>query len=821
MSLDKDENKTDNPKGGILGKLFLPSYTDAGAGTSFRPAATLADVDYMSETATEIHDNRTSTRQERMMMKKGDDKKDSSPLRRSPLSNNSPGGSNNIKGFFPSTKPPKSPHPVSPPNVTRQQMLTRATSAAGTSVVPEIGEATDLEMPMPEEDKKESDLAQTRFQYWKDGNIDNQGNKEAPVETDSRTSDDADRDNSLLEDGNGSDVGSYVSSTASEMGTVINVNHSARLAEIDAMAAMIEANPHFDEDVIGKLTESSTATPGLSLPILETKSFDRPAFLPQSKTNIQSLNEQNFSRIKFAKKTQHQQQIQTQTTIHPQQLSTTNATTSTMMSATIRRIGSGLKNSSLSAPPTPKTPGVPPPPRVEDLLKSTLTPRGNNSIPRKKDLSHEHPPPSFALRSPGSSARMNHQSQQKSILMPRFSPAESSTMTPSRSSQLLPINRSLTLEHTLDPKKKETSNTASSHPSTASQNLPPMTSSMLVQTIPLPFVKKCFSYDGIVEEPAPPLSSEYEVFDLPTKRTTAKPWLGSSLLKHSQSWDVGGAFRDRGHNSSLFGALRQTTSQDEQRRARLHSDFSPTKTVQLRTPQRIEIEREDALDILSVIVEQGVSAWNPSSSIPAGVQADERGDDNTPSRATTDANNESDSESLIQNMADELRKISLGVDDADSKDNNHSKRMVALEELLKSHAYALEMKRAATSASTWLKSIGRCPSSMEGIAAATGTTIGHDGREQLEKDHSGGEASGEKDRSEISGGSDSAASTKIEILALKAMLHNAQLELEEKTERNRKLDEELCKCRAEIGRLKSASSRVVVSREYKHFGCLI
>ena len=70
MSLDKDENKTDNPKGGILGKLFLPSYTDAGAGTSFRPAATLADVDYMSETATEIHDNRTSTRQERMMMKK-------------------------------------------------------------------------------------------------------------------------------------------------------------------------------------------------------------------------------------------------------------------------------------------------------------------------------------------------------------------------------------------------------------------------------------------------------------------------------------------------------------------------------------------------------------------------------------------------------------------------------------------------------------------------------------------------------------------------------------------------------------------------------
>ena len=91
MSLDKDENKTDNPKGGLLGKLFLPSYTDAGAGTSFRPAATLADVDYMSETATEIHDNRTSTRQERMMMKKGDDKKDSSPLRRSPLSNNSPG----------------------------------------------------------------------------------------------------------------------------------------------------------------------------------------------------------------------------------------------------------------------------------------------------------------------------------------------------------------------------------------------------------------------------------------------------------------------------------------------------------------------------------------------------------------------------------------------------------------------------------------------------------------------------------------------------------------------------------------------------------
>jgi len=49
--------------------------------------------------------------------------------------------------------------------------------------------------------------------------------------------------------------------------------------------------------------------------------------------------------------------------------------------------------------------------------------------------------------------------------------------------------------------------------------------------------------------------------------------------------------------------------------------------------------------------------------------------------------------------------------------------------------------------------------------------------------------------------------TLVDMLSVKAMLHQAQMEAEEKNDLNRQLNEELSKCRAEIGRLKSEGSR--------------
>ena len=78
-----------------------------------------------------------------------------------------------------------------------------------------------------------------------------------------------------------------------------------------------------------------------------------------------------------------------------------------------------------------------------------------------------------------------------------------------------------------------------------------------------------------------------------------------------------------------------------------------------------------------------------------------------------------------------------------------------------------------------------------------------------------GQASGEgaasdKQPDEISSSfSATAADTKMEFLTLRARLHSAESELREKTIMNEKLDEELSKCRAEIGRLRTASRNEV------------
>eukprot|EP00980_Cylindrotheca_fusiformis_P028015 scaffold22575_cov141-Cylindrotheca_fusiformis.AAC.46 len=153
--------------GGILGKILLPGYTDAGPDSSFQPVRVAAggahnhyynnvddDDDKASEAATEIHDNRTTV------------PRNHTPIphhprlaRPSPRSstNHSSGGEN--YGFFPSTKPVPSPpipspRPQSPPDLSRRQIST--SSVGGTSTVPETGAFSQEE------------LEQFQSSYWRE-----------------------------------------------------------------------------------------------------------------------------------------------------------------------------------------------------------------------------------------------------------------------------------------------------------------------------------------------------------------------------------------------------------------------------------------------------------------------------------------------------------------------------------------------------------------------------------------------------------------------------------------------------------------------------
>lgn len=730
--------------GGILGRILLPGYTDAGPDSSFQPVRVAAggaskqdDDDMISEAATEIHDNRTTAqrKQQHDRRRQQQNQPQHAPPRPSPRPNYS-GGEN--YGFFPSTKPIASPRPKSPPNLTRRQAST--SSMAGTSTVPETGACSQEELENQE-----------RFQYWKEEGNEKAGDKgimtlskEAldAMDEKQRAASGADdalgrdfRQASLIEN---DDAASFVSSTGSEMGTVINVG-SDRFAEIEAMAAMVEANPEFlevhdegDEEVpVNQLPDKAS----LSLPILEAKSFNEPTVFPHSKLSPRNAIAQDLG-LKMKTTAETNDTGTTTPSINHQQY-TNNPSTSAMVSAAIRRIGSGITSKTMSAPPTPKTPGVPVP-RVEDLLKSTLTPKR-----KPRDGEHQgvkRAPLSFALRSPGSSARYSLH-KERTPLTPDFSRTPQSDHARWQNTQpKAPISPSIMLPG-------------------------------------LKFAQKCFSADQTLDEYPFPVADDGNGEDILRELPRSHRYnLSYRPMQQSQSWDVGhgkhsdAAFRAR---TNAFGTFRRTASHDDQSllREKMNSDnFSPTKfskapALELQNSQRIETEREDALDILACLVERG---------------AEQQQD-----HAVADPD---DSETSIAEVSAALQEVRKAPDEVQE---TFSIRVGILEELLRSHAYAVEMKRAAHSASTWLKSIGR---STTAVSSNTDGTIVDAQQASFKGDKSDGDSSEATD-----------GALKMEMATLKAMLHSSQMELKEKSEVNQKLDMELSKCRAEIGRLRSAS----------------
>jgi hypothetical protein len=351
---------------------------------------------------------------------------------------------------------------------------------------------------------------------------------------------------------------------------------------------------------------------------------------------------------------------------------------------------------------------------------------------------------------------------------------------------------------------------------------------------------------------------DYDRQQVPFRNSSSTSWQHPSL----RPWGAAAGANNRNQETMAMEVGDATTPHDL--RGRINSDFSPSKisnmqaSMELQTPQRIEIEREDALDILACLVERGIADWNtapsiswsqhekrhskveedivenkdadndiksdnanktdkkkgsacpsPPSSEIMNTEKEEKSEDTTVSRANGDRDN-FPSDSILFTMMDEFRKWSL--DQVGQSDQNegcaierdHTQRMAVMEELVKSHAYALEMKRAAVSASTWLKSIGRGHAGNDYIDANSGQNDASNVTTTGAKSE-GGQTSGEREAA-IPGGE---GSEKMELLTLKAMLHSAQMELVETKQSNLALNEELSKCRAEIGRIKSMSRNEV------------
>jgi hypothetical protein len=112
--------------------------------------------------------------------------------------------------------------------------------------------------------------------------------------------------------------------------------------------------------------------------------------------------------------------------------------------------------------------------------------------------------------------------------------------------------------------------------------------------------------------------------------------------------------------------------------------------------------------------------------------------------------------------------------------------MAVLDQLDHAYTYAMEMKQAALSASTWLTAIGR-----------TGT--GETPRREEHRSFKGSQFISEETMSEMDSNE------------LRHLVQAAHVQLVEKNEISDRLDNELSICRAEIGRLNTMSSRNEVS----------
>ena len=203
------------------------------------------------------------------------------------------------------------------------------------------------------------------------------------------------------------------------------------------------------------------------------------------------------------------------------------------------------------------------------------------------------------------------------------------------------------------------------------------------------------------------------------------------------------------------------------------------------------MEREDALDLLALLVERSLAFQEKTeTTVSMSSQSDAASDG--PSNREDPGLEMSPSLSPSQDVCiDVLREISKEHVDKTGDKTTHEDRMKFLDNLEHSHTYAMEMKQAALSASTWLTAIGR--------TGKTPTTA------EIQYQSSSSNYIAEENM------------TQLEATKLRSLVQAAHMQLAEKDDLNDRLDRELSICRAEIGRLNTNMSRNEVSSCHINF----
>ena len=251
-----------------------------------------------------------------------------------------------------------------------------------------------------------------------------------------------------------------------------------------------------------------------------------------------------------------------------------------------------------------------------------------------------------------------------------------------------------------------------------------------------------------------------------------------------------------------------------------------------------DLEKEDALDILALLVERSVAFHEKTDQSSDEAHEDGSTHDEctrkgissqlsqyqndiihsgiTTSSQTTREKNMAEStqaECLDANSALSLSDIQDNIEDfrviSKNQSNgtivDHATRMRALDELQRSYTYALEMKRAALSASTWLRAIGRSGKNDGDHNSAANLSTD----KRISTTFNGGAHKQDLTHrySATLSISDSVIDERIKMspTSLRLALQSDQLLFTVKNELNKRLDHELSLCRAKIGRLKSMS----------------
>mmetsp|Transcript_16362 Transcript_16362/g.46982 ORF Transcript_16362/g.46982 Transcript_16362/m.46982 type:complete len:1615 (+) Transcript_16362:70-4914(+) len=506
-----------------------------------------------------------------------------------------------------------------------------------------------------------------------------------------------------------------------------------------------------------------------------------------------------------------------------------NAPSKSFLSNAIHRIGSGVSQSIAGrgtpsgAPPTPKTPRSPHP-----------SPRGESGPQLSASIS-------AMLRSPRLSNHGDASGTRNAVLSPRFSSLSS-------------------------PYRK--TSPAGSHHSAASVRSgmsgapPPPAAPQNLILSPFQRARGCMSFDssdgvGAVPGGSPPPSPSMGMRGRKTyiqHRSSARS-PRQSLQQRSRSWDAESEYRYIDGAARLYGrhesgpvrqqqarkyppsprqltgissasagnAFRSGGSITYDRRTSGGSDDMHKHPQQVSqrpkrddVPQRIEIEREDAINLLTCLVERSIAFHDKSdldtpNASKANKSTSKEEDQVERSSSFSDTTEALESLRIISKEYNEKQQISK--DDASSDvasgdaavGADHATRMKALDELLHSQTYAVEMQRAAFSASSWLKAIGRSDTGSEDNQmhisySYSHSSTGADEEKKTKTEDATAEENGTDQNKKLVGDV-----AKMDVIALRAQLHAAEAKASEKSEYTKRLDEELAKCRAEIGRLKSTS----------------